>query len=162
MIQRCIQTVFCTFILLFSGCVSYEYTGSCTGKATTEVEVFSEPAKITRQYRVLGTAVVSGNYQDVSREQLLDTLVKKAGQCGADAVLITEQQVQPTGEISRPLFDTVFDRDDTNPSWSQIDRDVDLVYGEIGKKNAPNIQTFNTYRRILKAKFLQYTPESGK
>ena len=142
---------------VLSGCVSYEYKGESTGVPTSDVEVFSDSARIGRSYKVLGRAVVSGNYQDVSRERMMDTLLEKARSSGADAVLIVEQQVIPAGEVSRPVFDTAFDFNDTNRSWSQIEKDVDLTYGEIGKRRPPNIQSVSSYRRVIRAEFLKYT-----
>ena len=146
-------------LLLTSGCISMEYTGEKLPprQGDAKIAVFSDSAKIGKAYTVLGTAVVSGNYQDVSRERMMDTLLEKARSSGADAVLIVEQQVIPAGEVSRPVFDTAFDFNDTNRSWSQIEKDVDLTYGEIGKRRPPNIQSVSSYRRVIRAEFLKYT-----
>lgn len=140
------------------GCVSYEYSGESVTPVTENVDVFSDSAKITKGYRVLGRAVVSGNYRDVTREKMMQTLTEKAEKCGADAILIVEQQVLPAGTVSRPMFDTAFDFNDTNRSWSQIERDVDITYGEINKNRPLNMRSVSTYRRIIRAEFLKYNP----
>lgn len=142
--------------LMGAGCVSLEYIGE-TAPETSEVAVFSDSAKIGRAYKILGRVVVSGNYNDVSREKMMEVMIDKAKKSGADAVLIVEQQVIPSGEISRPLFDTVFDFDNTNQSWRQIDKDVDLTYGAVGREQPRNIQSISTYKRIIRAEFLKYT-----
>ena len=148
--------------VLFCGCVSYEYSGESVQPVTGRVEVFTDSAKIKTAYQVLGRAVVSGNYRDVSRERMMKTLIEKAEKSGADAILIVEQQVLPSGTVSRPMFDTAWDFNDTNRSWSQIERDVDITYGEVGHKQPQNIQTVNSYRRIIRAEFLKYDTGKGK
>ena len=153
--------VFCAVIFLFAGCVSFEYTGE-KAPQTSDVAVFTDSARIGRTYKVLGRAVVSGNYDDVSKEKMLDVLINKAKKSGADAVLIVEQQVIPSGEVSRPLFDTAFDFDNTNQSWRRNDKDVDLIYGEVGRKQPQNIRTVTTYKRIIRAEFLKYNTVSEK
>ena len=146
-------------IVLLTGCVSYEYSGENGGAETDNVGVFTDSARISRPYRVLGRAVVSGNYRDVSRERMMETMISRAQKCGADAILIVEQQVIPAGEVSRPIFDTAFDFNEKNHSWQQLDRDFDLTYGEVGRKKASNIESVNSYRRIIRAEFLKYTAE---
>ena len=146
-------------LLLLTGCVSYEYSGESAGTETERVGIFTDSSKIDRPYRVLGRAVVSGNYRDVSRERMMEKMVSRAKKCGADAILIVEQQVLPAGEVSRPVFDTTFDFNDTNRSWRQLDRDFDLTYGEIGRKKTSSIESVNSYRRVIRAEFLKYTAE---
>ena len=146
-------------IVLLTGCVSYEYSGETGGAETDKVGVFTDSSKISRPYRVLGRAVVSGNYREVSREKMMETMISRAQKCGADAILIVEQQVIPAGEVSRSMFDTAFDFDNTNSSWRQLDRDFDLTYGEVGRKKASKVESVNSYRRIIRAEFLKYTAE---
>jgi len=148
--------------VLLAGCVSYEYSGENGGAETDSVGVFTDSSKISRPYRVLGRAVVSGNYRDVSREKMMETMISRARKCGADAILIVEQQVIPAGEANRPVFDTSFDFNDTNRSWRQLDRDFDLTYGEVGRKKTSNVESVNSYRRIIRAEFLKYTAEEKK
>jgi len=144
---------------LLAGCVSCEYSGESAGAETERVGIFTDSSKIDRPYRVLGRAVVSGNYRDVSRERMMEKMVSRAKKCGADAILIVEQQVLPAGEVSRPAFDTAYDFNDTNRSWQQLDRDFDLTYGEIGRKKTSNIESVNSYRRVIRAEFLKYSAE---
>ena len=146
-------------VMLLTGCVSYEYSGENGGAETDDVGVFTDSSKISKPYRVLGRAVVSGNYRDVSREKMMETMISRARKCGADAILIVEQQVSPAGEVSRPVFDTAFDFNNTNHSWQQLDLDFDLTYGEVGRKKTSNIESVNSYRRIIRAEFLKYTAE---
>ena len=147
--------------LLFSGCVSMEYTGE-TAPETREVAIFTDSSRIKEKYKVLGRAVASGNYSDVSKSKMMEVMIAKAKKSGADAILIVEQQVVPSGEVSRPLFDTAFDFDNTNQSWRQIDKDVDFTYGEVGRKQPQNIRSVSSYKRIIRAEFLKYTAAPGK
>ena len=147
--------------LVLVGCVSYSYTGEKAPAASTEAQVYTDSAKIDFPYQVLGKAVVSGSYQQVSRDRMIAKLKSEAQKCGADAVLIVEQQVLPEDMIRtgrQTGFFTAFDYDDTNRSWGELHRDVDMTYGSIGKdpkKNAaPGIAD---YKRIIRAEFLRRT-----
>ena len=152
----------CAALVFFvSGCVSYSYTGKAGETPSENVAVFSDSAKIGRPYQVLGQAVVSGNYQQVSRDRMMEKLTSEARKNGADAVLIVEQQVLPRHVIANTGnkgFFTAFDYDDTNRSWGELYRDVDLTIGNIGKKPASAENTgIAEYRRIIRAEFLRYT-----
>ena len=83
------------FAAVLCGCVSVEYHGECAAarEGDAQIAVFTDATKITRPYTVLGTATASGNYQEVSRDRMIDKLRSKAASCGADAMLIVEQQV---------------------------------------------------------------------
>ena len=144
-------------LLLMCGCVSYEYQGEKLSEQSGSVAVFSDSGKVVSPYRVLGKATVSGDYQNITRDTMVDKLVCEAARCGADAVLIIEQQVVPAGTVSRPVFDTAFDYDDTNASWRQIDRDVDVLYGKVGAKDVNPVKTVKSFTRIIRAEFLKYT-----
>ena len=147
--------------LILVGCVSYSYTGEKAPAGNAEVQVFTDSAKIGFPYQVLGKAVVSGSYQQVSRDRMIAKLKSEAQKCGADAVLIVEQQVLPEDMIRtgrQTGFFSAFDYDDTSRSWGELHRDVDMTYGSIGKdpkKNpAPGIAD---YKRIIRAEFLRRT-----
>ena len=140
------------------GCISFEYDGTREPEPSASVKVFNDKAKIKQAYQVLGRAVVSGDYMDVSRDRLEEKLVSEAESAGADAVLITSQEVvrQASGSTS-PQYMSSFDYDDSSPSWRAIYRDVDLTYGSVrGTPNDNGVQF--RYRRIIKAEFLKYRP----
>lgn len=155
--------VFMCAAVLFgaAGCVSYSYTGEKCARESAAVAVFTDSAKIKTPYKVLGQAVVSGSYQHVTRDRMIAKLRSEAQACGADAVLIVEQQVltrHAAAVNSREKgFFTAFDYDDTSRSWGELYRDVDVTIGNIGKKNstepAPGIAD---YKRIIRAEFLRY------
>ena len=149
---------------LAAGCMSYQYEGEKGEKETESVKVFSDSARVGRPYSVLGEARVSGNYQEVSRDRMVRKLISEAGKCGADAILIVEQQVVPMTENKEGGgFMTAFDYDDTNRSWSQLYRDVDQRYGNV-RNRAPggsNGSLALRYRRIIRAEFLKYLPEEA-
>ena len=153
------------FFGVAAGCISYQYEGGKGEKETESVKVFSDSARIGRPYSVLGEARVSGNYQEVSRDRMVRKLIAEAGKCGADAILIVEQQVVPLAEGRGDSgFMTAFDYDDTNRSWSQLYRDVDQRYGNIRNRTpgGSNGSLALRYRRIIRAEFLKYLPEEGE
>ena len=144
-------------LFLAAGCISYQYEGVREAEPTTHVKVYTDATRIRQPYRVLGQATASGDSQDVSPDRLLAKLETEAEKSGADAILITEQQVVP-GEIQKngdPQFANSFDYDDSTRSWAQIYRDVDLTYGSV--RGTPNDNsTVISYKRILRAEFLKY------
>ncbi len=144
------------------GCISFEYDGTREPEPTASVKVFTDKAKIRQPYRVLGRAVVSGDSMDVSRDRLEEKLVSEAESVGADAILITAQEVTRSGSQSTtPQYMTSFDYDDSSPGWSAIYRDVDLTYGSVrGTPNDNGVQF--RYRRTIKAEFLKYRPAEEK
>ena len=152
------MTMFSLALLLAAGCVSYEYKGESGGAPTEAVAVFMNSGKIGRPYQVLGEATVSGDYQEVTRDRLMNKLVGEAEKSGADAVLIVEQQVLPYGGNSpaQGRFMTAFDYDDSNQSWSQVYRDVDQRYGKLFGTNDNPRGASRGYRRIIRAEFLKY------
>ena len=152
------MTMFSLALLLAAGCVSYEYKGEKGGEPTEAVAVFMNSGKIGRTYQVLGEATVSGDYQEVTRDRLMNKLVGEAEKSGADAVLIVEQQVLPYGGNSpaQGRFMTAFDYDDSNQSWSQVYRDVDQRYGRLFGTNDNSSGASRGYRRIIRAEFLKY------
>ena len=162
------MTIFSLALLLAAGCVSYEYKGESGGAPTDSVAVFMNSGKIGRPYQVLGEATVAGDYHEVTRDRLMDKLVGEAEKCGADAVLIVEQQVLPYGGDSpaQGRFLTAFDYDDSNRSWSQVYRDVDQRSGRLFSSNDNPGGASRGYRRIIRAEFLKYrdagsSPEVG-
>ena len=162
--------VFSAVFLFISGCVSFSYSGEKGQKNAGRIAVFSDSAKIKRPYKVQGQAVVSGNYQHVSRDRMMEKLIREAGKVGADAVLIVEQQVLPAGMVSGGRgqgFFTAFDYDDSSRSWGELQRDVDVTIGNIGQRAASGSGTGGTgYKRIIRAEFLRFTgtavPAAGK
>lgn len=151
--------LFAALMLCAAGCVSYEYKGESAETSGTPAAVFMDSAKIKKTYKVLGEAVVSADYYNVSRDRMMDKLISEAEKNGADAVLIVEQQVLPYGEASsaQGRFMTAFDYDDTNQSWSQVYRDVDQRYGRLFSSENGESPGVQSYRRIIRAEFLKYT-----
>lgn len=160
--MKSLLTLICgTLLFVLSGCISYSYDGKSTGKLSEKVTVFNEAGKIKRPYTVLGRAVVSGPYQQVSRDRLVAKLAAEAKKCGADAVLIVDQQILPDnieGSSGNGGFFTAYDYDSSSRSWGELYRDVDVVIGNIGQNSsAAGAGSVSDYKRVLKAEFLRYT-----
>ena len=154
---------FCLFAL--SGCLSYSYEGKTAAPQPGEVAVFSDSAKIGKNYTVLGKAVVSGNYQHITRDRMVAKLREEAKKCGADAVLIVEQQILPENMLSSARqggFFTAYDFDSSSRSWGELYRDVDLTIGNIGQKSSGTAPaSVSDYKRVLRAEFLRYSQDSA-
>ena len=77
--MKIVFSALCVALLLtVSGCVSYSYSGKKGASPSKDVAVFSDSGKIVHPYQVLGRAVVSGNYQHVSRDKMMAKLVEEA------------------------------------------------------------------------------------
>ena len=147
--------------VMLCGCVSFEYDGVRGAEPSASVKMFTDKAKIKQSYQVMGKAVVSGDYMDVSRDRLEEKLLSEAESVGADAVLITSQEVvrSSSGKNTNPLYMSAFDYDDSSPSWRAIYRNVDLTYGNVRGTPSDTGPLFR-YRRVLKAEFLKYRPDT--
>ena len=147
--------------LLLAGCVNFQYEGESAMPETEEVTVFTDATRIRRAYRVLGEATASGDYRDVSRDRLLDKLKREAGARGADAILITEQQVVPKSESRslEPRFKTAYSYDGSASNWRQIQEDVDMNYGSM-RGSLEEVSVNARYIRVLRAEFLKYGEET--
>jgi hypothetical protein len=150
-----------------AGCISLEYTGEKLPVKNPDgkIAVFTDSAKITEPYQVLGTATVSGNYQDVSRDRMIGKLRDEARDCGADAILIVEQQVLAGDDkvSGNAAFMTAFDYDDTDHSWSQLYKDVDRNFVN-SKRNRTRTTagSANYFKRIIRAEFIRYKDAPAK
>ena len=102
--------------MMLCGCVSFEYDGVREAEPSASVKMFTDKAKIKQPYQVMGKAVVSGDYMDVSRDRLEEKLLSEAESVGADAVLITSQEVvrSSSGKNTNPLYMSAFDYDDSS------------------------------------------------
>ena len=159
--KRFLSAAAAALALILAGCVSYSYTGEKAAPGNVEAQVYTDSAKIDFPYQVLGKAVVSGSYQQVSRDRMIAQLKSEAQKCGADAVLIVEQQVLPEEMIRtgrQTGFFSAFDYDDASRSWGELHRDVDMTYGSIGKDPKKNPSPgIADYKRIIRAEFLRRT-----
>ena len=156
-----------------AGCVHFEYEGEpapATGNAVSLVRKGKGacPAKCTAKR--LGNAVVWGNYQDVSRDDLEERLLREAEDRGADTVLITADQVVPSGTVVQvdPMLRTMEAVSPNNTySMNQLQQDFDGGYGQaelFGKnagKTGSNAAAIRDYTRIIRAEFL-VCGKSGK
>ena len=79
MMKKCL---FAAVVMLgaLTGCVSMEYQGEKLPPKSSDakIAVFTDSARISRPYQVLGTARVSGNYQEVSRDRMVEKLRTEA------------------------------------------------------------------------------------
>ncbi|MBQ9786557.1 MAG: hypothetical protein IJW33_00110 [Lentisphaeria bacterium] len=146
---------------LFCGCVEIHYDGKTAEPRNDDVQtvVFSSPEKVTRKYTVLGEASASGNYQEVSRDRLIAKLREKAAASGADAIIITEQQVISNGRNGgkSSAVRNVFSTDHGPDSWQPVADSVDRDYINTDRSRSTVSSANNSgYTRIIKAQFIRY------
>jgi len=153
--------LFAALAMLTSGCISYEYEGKEGTSQKETVPVYASADAIRKPYTVLGKATISGNTENVTRDKLMARLVSEAGKKGADAILITEQQMVPCASSScaRSRFDN--DNDDDKSCYHEITRDMDMTYVNVRNRSALETDT-TSYNRIIRAEYLQYKSADDK
>jgi len=136
--------------LMLTGCIHFSYDGRKLDEPSKEVTLFEQNQKIEYPYDVLGTAKVSADYDNVSRDRMEQKLLDRAMEYGADAVLITGEKValEDTDVPMRSDFSIPGFSDSENSSTSAVRRDFQSYQGD-----GP---TTNLYRRILTAEFIKY------
>ncbi|MBE6363283.1 MAG: hypothetical protein E7054_06470 [Lentisphaerae bacterium] len=144
--------------MMISGCISYSYEGkkSEPAKKIDDVRVFNSVTEIKRSYTVLGTATVSAYTQDVSRDRMIAKLRSEAQKNGADAVIVTDQQiVSVNSDSGAQPFTTAFDYDDSSQNWREIYRDIDQNFTN-PERSGHNHVNPGAARRIIYAKFIKF------
>ena len=142
------------------GCMHFQYKGA-EFTPTEKAHVYESKKSIPDQkYLLIGKCVVTGRYNEVTREKMYLRLQKEAESKGADAVLITAYQIVPTGISEDGLMnqDSVSlwsEGSVTNSGWNQLYGDFDQYYGRIGKKNKKSTTPLS-YTRIIRASFIKY------
>ena len=74
-------------LTLLVGCVNFSYQGE-EFAPTENVSVFYSASEVPADFAVIGKARASGNYSEVTNDQLVDKLIEEAKSKGADGVLI--------------------------------------------------------------------------
>ena len=149
------------FAVLLCGCINIQYNGKTAEKKADDilVTVYSNAEKVTRKYTVLGEAVASGNYQETSRDRMISKLREKARECGASAIIITEQKVvtDDNEKVPGSAFRSAFDQEGTPENWQTFARSVDREYVNTDRTvhNASSGSNRNM-TRIIKAVFITY------
>ena len=144
------------------GCVNIEYAGTVAEAypSTAPVAVFYNASKITRSYKILGTATATANYREAGSDRMLEALKQRARESGANAILITSHRVVSGGATAEnvPLFNTAWDYDEMEGNWRLINQDVDqgFVNNMRDSGSYTTSGSTNNFTRIIKAEFLRY------
>jgi hypothetical protein len=146
--------------LLTAGCVSVEYSGKIS-PAVSHVDFYEKKADMKRDAVPVGNAHLSANYQEYSKEKMLDMIKQKARDVGASAVVITSYEIVPSGTVreDQALNDSPSKAwatdDDTKDGLRRMSQDFDYDYGSIGNKQMnPEVKTYN---RVINAEFFRYS-----
>ena len=144
-----------------AGCVHFEYTGETAPVTDAPVKLVRKCADSEKKAAVkcLGKAVAWGDYQDVSRDRLEERLKEEAAVRGANLVLITADQVVPSGTVVQvdPMVRTMEAVSPNNSySMNQLQQDFDGGYGQadFSGKSKNNGTVIRDYTRIIRAEFL--------
>lgn len=151
--KRCVQIALMSVALpvLLTGCIHFEYEGE-SFPATEDVEIL-DVHDMPGNWKEIGRAVVSGNYQQVDQNDLLDRLLEEALAHGAEALAVTAvrtmplQNVDPEDELSLAI-------DQNNSaegnSWNSLMSDYDRNYGSVG---VANVRYNHAYMLVIYAAF---------
>ena len=146
--------------VLAAGCVSFQYEGEAL-PPVEQAKFYSSPTQLSEPYQVLGTAVASGAYQEVSIDRLKDRLLEEAARRGADAVLLLSNQVVRGGSsLEEPGLRLAYTATGGTDSGNlnQVSRDFDAGgYGQVNFSGEPQppVGSVTNYRRVLKVQFIR-------
>jgi hypothetical protein len=149
-----ILTIFilCSFCC---GCISYQYDGKKTSSPTEKVVIYNNKNKLTSKYTLLGTAKVSASYTAVTKEEMIKKLEQEAKNTGANAIVIIDQQVTPTGNTTiESKFATYFETQDNHNHNDYIAQDFNHTYGNVNNR-VDSTESINNYTRTIIAQFLK-------
>lgn len=161
--------LFATAFVL-TGCISVDYKPVDAAIAPApvspeSVKVYNDPSKLKEQYHTIGYCIVSGNYSDFSKDDLISKLKEKAAEEGAGGVVIkTYAVVQNESERLAQLTDMqnmnsdIFSEGDVGVNgWNRLSSNFDSGYGSIRDKKSVRVYS---YRRVIRANFIKYGPGS--
>lgn len=78
-----------------------------TRSLETTVEVFTNPATISRPYREVALITVNDDGWDRSENELLDLLIQRAYEIGAEGVILLGQETRSSGGVFVPAGRTL-------------------------------------------------------
>lgn len=150
-----------TFSVMMCGCLGPRivYKGEHLAPTTT-VKVINNQTQL-KDYRKIGKASISGQYQDYSYDELLADLQQKARLVGADAIYIKTYEVVPDGRAreDQTMNTTPNDAwamdDDSSDGWLNVDQQMTYEYNEVGVNSSAMGTDIPIYRRVIKAFFLK-------
>ena len=152
-----------SLLLLAAGCVDFDYQGeSFDAVPESETVLYGPEAKVPADLAVIGQAVVSGDYQNISRDRLEARLREEAADRGATAVRLVSIQVLPEDADARTVAERI-DPIETNSNQisPSVRRDFDGGYGTasytllLDRVETPQPVASRSYRRIIRAEFLR-------
>jgi predicted TIM-barrel enzyme len=125
--------------LLLSACAHVDYVGR-TYPPTNKVDLFFDEREVGQDYEVMGEVLARAN-DLVSAEKLQAKIVEKAGEKGADAVVITGLERYKTGEST---------------SYEESTKER-----KRGTVTTGTTSTTETNEKVVKAVFLKYKERLG-
>lgn len=140
--------------LLSAGCVHFDYEGEAF-TPTASAKIYPSADQVPGAYEVIGKAVAYGDYQSIPKDKLEERMRAEAAKRGADAVIVTAQQVIPTGQAVSDFAGRALAAESSgNTNINEMERDFSIGYGNI-RDAKPQTATVREYRRILRAEFIR-------
>ena len=146
------------FLLLLCGCMSVDCVMTETFPPVEDVKKYEKAVEIPYEYSVIGVCQTEGNYTEFSYDDMMKRIVERAGENGADGVLLLGMRVVPDGRVvqTSPLR-TSLDATYDGGQWDEINKDFGGGYGSIRSKN---FGTAQTYDRIIRVQFIRFKRDS--
>jgi hypothetical protein len=124
--------------LFLCGCMNVECVMQETFEPVEEVKVYSQSEDVPYTYKVIGVCQTEGNYTEFSYDDMINRMISKAKENGADGIIIYGMRVVPDGRVvqTSPLRSTLDGSSSAsgNP-WEEIGRDFGGGYGSIRSKS---------------------------
>ncbi len=148
------SAVVCMLLTMLCGCMSVDCVMTETFPPVDEVRKYDKAVEIPYEYSVIGVCQTEGNYTEFSYDDMMKRIVERAGENGADGVLLLGMRVVPDGRVVqisplRTSLDATYD----GGQWDEISKDFGGGYGSIRNKN---FGTAQTYDRIIRVQLLRF------
>ncbi len=149
-------TVVCSAIFFMCGCMSVDCVIVESFPPTEDVKKFEKNSDIPYEYTVIGVCQTEGNYTEYSYDDMMNKIIERGRENGADAVLLVGMRVVPDGRVvqTSPLVNSIEATSAASANtWEEIGKDFGGGYGSIRSKS---FGTAQTYDRIVRARLIRF------
>ena len=146
-------------LFLLTGCMSVDCVMKETFSPTDTVKVYDKAADIPYDYSIIGVCQTEGNYTEYSYDDMINEIMKRGMENGADGILVLGMRVVPDGRVvqTSPLRSSL-DSASTGNSWAEINKDFGGGYGNVRSKSFGASQT---YDRIIRVNFIRFKRDAN-
>lgn len=144
--KHLVLSVNLSIILLFAGCVSYNYQGQ-SFPPTEQIQILSAATPLEPYWQIIGRGQARGEFSGTSNQDLARRLRQLGMQHGAEAMIIVGTQILPAGEVANSANSSFITATD-DPDQAGTEQAFSEIIGSSGG-------TSQHFERIMYADFLR-------